>query len=253
MQPICSTRVQKLIERLPAALCSPVAVLKHTAAMELQLERQTRLVERMERRLLKLEDLLKSQLQDPEDSCKALLMELQLDVDEDGRQMQSICRDGCFLWCRARKAEGHGYQVQKLSWRLLCREAVVRQHAGLLEDIMQWVQVVVRDQQLEVEVRRQNLEEFKREHEDNMKTCRLLQRTDVQFWDPAGDAEVQEATAAPCMLVEIMQARVKDWLEQLAMLEVKWQHECEEFVGLSFGHITGDLTEFKQWMERQAY
>ena len=59
-------------------------------------------------------------------------MELQLDVDEDGRQMQSICRDGCFLWCRARKAEGHGYLVQKLSWRLLCREAVVRQHAGLL-------------------------------------------------------------------------------------------------------------------------
>ena len=124
---------------------------------------------------------------------------------------------------------------------------------GVLDDIRQWVQVVVRDQHLEVEVRQQNLEEFKRDLEGNMQTCRLLQRTDVQFWDPAGDAEVQEAAAAPSMLVEIMQARAKDWLERLAMLEVKWRRECEEIVGLGFSLLSGDFKEFKQWMERQAY
>jgi hypothetical protein len=102
----------------------------------------------MERKLLKLECLLKTQMQDPEDACKALMDELDLDVDEErqfsaGSQMQHIVRDSCFSWCRARKAEGHGHQVQKLSWRLLCREAVVRLHYGVLEDIMQWVQVVV--------------------------------------------------------------------------------------------------------------
>ena len=226
--------------------------------LELQLQQQTGLLELMERKLLKLECLLKTQMQDPEDACKALMDELDLDVDEErqfsaGSQMQHIVRDSCFSWCRARKAEGHGHQVQKLSWRLLCREAVVRLHYGVLEDIMQWVQVVVRDQHLEAEVRQQNLEEFRRELEGNLQTCRLLRRTDVQFWDPARDAEVQEAAAAPSMLVEIMQARVKDWLERLAMLEVKWRRECEEIVGLGFGLLSGDFVEFKQWMERQAY
>ena len=55
------------------------------------------------------------------------------------------------------------------------------------------------------------------------------------------------------MLVEIMQARVKDWLERLAMLEVKWRGEREEIVGLGFSLLSGDFKEFKQWMERQAY
>jgi hypothetical protein len=38
--------------------------------LELQLQRQTGLLELMERKLLKLECLLKMQMQDPEDACK---------------------------------------------------------------------------------------------------------------------------------------------------------------------------------------
>jgi len=187
----------------------------------------------------------------PRDALRNLMLQLfHVDaVEFDPDDMEEVVTDCFWDWCTAQKSEGHGLEAQTLTWRLLCREAVLEQQRIMCMEAMSWV-TIVRDESRESHAHKQrNLDSFLFDYEQNLAVWRNMQRTGVRFWDPAGPEDMQRAV--PTVLVEAMQATVADMQRSLDQLELKWQRDCQPFVGLGFDCLRDDVSQFKAWIEQQ--
>ena len=198
-----------------------------------------------------LEELKRAQLQRPHEVVLHLLECLQ-DVDEDRmeREMESVVARQHLEWTTARKVEGRSYAEQRLSWKLLCREIVLKQDQDMVYDAMQWVEVVYRDMEKSSEEKQVNLQRFEQGLENNLETWRRLRRTDVQFWEPAGEEELQRPVRSA--MVEVMQSRVKAMKMELDLMEVRWMEEFEPRVGGGYEVVQGEMELFRRWMQGQV-
>ena len=174
------------------------------------------------------------------------------DVDEDRmeEEMETVVARQYLEWTTARKVEGHGYAEQRLSWKLLCREIVLKQDQSMVDDAVQWVEKVYRDMEKSTEEKQLNLQRFEQELEDNLRTWRRLRRTDVEFWEPAGEEELQRPVRSA--MVEVMQSRVKAMKRELELMEVKWMEEFQPRVGGGYEVVQGEMELFKRWMQGQV-
>ena len=225
--------------------------------MELQLARMLDLMHQQQRILLRVGRALSAvaaglnaRMQDVDWACKALL-EVFEDYDErDGLKLHDGVRQSYWQWCSARQLEGYSRAAQRRSWRLLCLDVALENKVDITFERMAWVEVVKRDQEKSREEKQLNLESFHLEDSINMRMMRSLQRTDVQFWEPALAADVQ-AVQQP-VIVAAMQARIQHRHEQMHLMQRQWGTDVQEFVGLEFHCLQDDVPEYKLWMERQV-
>ena len=230
--------------------------------MELQLARIIDVMRQQQRILLRTEMTLSNTLnavaaglnarrQDIDWACKALL-EVFEDYDEhDSFNLSDGVRQSYWGWCSARQLEGYSPAVQRRSWRLLCLDVVLGHKVEVTGERMDWVEVVKRDQDKSREERQLNLEAFHREDSVNMMITRSLQRTDIQFWEPAQAADDMRAVQHP-VIVEVMRARIQRRHEEMHLMQRQWETDFQEFVGLEFHCLQDDMPEYKLWMEQQV-
>ena len=228
---------------------APPRVLGRCSAMELLLARimgitlqQLEILQRVER--------TPSNTQNIDWACEALLEVFQ-DYDErDGFKLQDWVRQSYWEWRRARQLEGYSPAVQRRSWRLLCLEVALAHKVEVIGDRMDWVEVVKRDRDKSREERELNLRGFHSEDSFNMRVARSLERTDLQFWEPA---QADDARPVPRpVIVEVMRARIQRRHAEMHLMRREWETYFQEFVGLEFHCLLDDMPEYKLWMMQQV-
>ena len=70
---------------------------------------------------------------------------------------------------QSRKTEERGLEMQKLSWRLLCREAILTRWQQMFLDAVVWVGVVVAEQEASPEGKALNVQIFLPSGDPNVK------------------------------------------------------------------------------------